>query len=270
MSINENDFELNYNMGYLCEQNEKFDNSIIYYAKSIENCEDSNFKKDIYDLIERISYRHNVKLKQKIAFFVVQNGDSFINDIISGLSDIYETKKIIVTNYEQIDKGMEWADICWFEWCDQLIIYGSKHILASKKKIICRLHRYEALTNNPIKVTWENVDKLIIVTDHLKNFLLSQIPDIEEKVDIVTIKNGVDLKKYKFKKRNVGFNLAYVGYINERKNPALLLQIINKLVKKDERYKLYVAGKFQEPLFQLYWNYQIEQMGLEDNVIFEG
>lgn len=270
LSINENDFELNYNMGYLCEQNEKFDNSIIYYAKSIENCEDSNFKKDIYNLIERISYRHNVKLKQKIAFFVVQNGDSFINDIISGLSDIYETKKIIVTNYDQIDKGMEWADICWFEWCDQLIIYGSKHILASKKKIICRLHRYEALTNNPIKVTWENVDKLIIVTDHLKKFLLSQIPNIEEKVDIVTIKNGVDLKKYKFKKRNVGFNLAYVGYINERKNPALLLQIINKLVKKDERYKLYVAGKFQEPLFELYWNYQIEEMGLKDNVIFEG
>lgn len=46
----------------------------------------------------------------------------------------YETKKIIVTDYKQIDKGLEWADICWFEWCDELITYGSRHHLSENKK----------------------------------------------------------------------------------------------------------------------------------------
>ena len=46
---------------------------------------------------------------------------------------IMKLKKIIVNNYSQIDNGMEWADICWFEWCDELIEYGSKHKLSRDK-----------------------------------------------------------------------------------------------------------------------------------------
>lgn len=60
--------------------------------------------------------------------------DSFLGEIISRLEDEYETKKIIVTDYKQIDKGLEWADICWFEWCDELITYGSRHHLSENKK----------------------------------------------------------------------------------------------------------------------------------------
>ncbi|MEW8992953.1 methyltransferase domain-containing protein [Clostridium sp.] len=208
--------------------------------------------------------------KKKIVFFSIKNGDNFLGDIIRKLSNIYEVRKVIVTNLNQIDEGMAWADICWFEWCDQLVVYGSKHKLAHDKKILCRLHRYEIFTDYPKNVDWNNVDKLILVTDHLKKFLVSQIPNIEKLVDIITINNGVDLDKYELVERKTGFNIAYVGYIHQRKNPVLLLQIINKLVQKDKRYKLYIAGQFQDKLIELYWNYQIQQMELQNNVIFEG
>lgn len=212
----------------------------------------------------------NIHEKKKMVFFVKQGMDSFLGGIITGLSEEYETRKVIVTDYEQIDKGMQWADICWFEWCDELVIYGSRLPMAKDKKIICRLHRYESLTGYPAQVDWEKVDKLIIVTKHLAKFLQAQIPDISKKVDIVTINNGVDLDKYEFKERKTGFNIAYVGYIHSRKNPVLLLQIMNVLVKNDNRYKLYIAGEFQEPLIELYWNDQINKMNLNDNVIFQG
>lgn len=211
-----------------------------------------------------------VKDKMKLVFFVRLGLDSFLGDIIEGLSQEYEIKKIIATEYKQIEDGMQWADICWFEWCDELIAYGSKLELAREKKVICRLHRYEALTEYPMNVMWENVDKLIIVADHLKKFLVSLIPDIETKVEIVTLANGLNLSKYKLKERNKGFNIAYVGYIHSRKNPVLLFQIMNALVKKDKRYKLYVAGQFQDPLIQLYWNDAVNKMGLEKNIIFQG
>ena len=68
-------------------------------------------------------------------FFVKQGLDSFLPDIIEGLSDEYETRKIIINELNQIDEGMKWADICWFEWCDELVIYGSQLELAKEKRI---------------------------------------------------------------------------------------------------------------------------------------
>ncbi|SDL29777.1 Tetratricopeptide repeat-containing protein [Clostridium cochlearium] len=273
LTINSENFDLNYNLAYLYEQKKQFSYAVQYYKKALRYCKDENISKNINDIIEKISSDHNIetfKNKKRIVFFVKQGMDNFLSDIINGLFNEYEIKKIIVTDYKQIEQGMHWADICWFEWCDELIIYGSKLPIAKEKKIICRLHRYEAFTDYPKNVMWENVDKLIIVTEHLKKFLISQIPDIEQKVNIITINNGVNLDKFEFKKRNRGFNIAYVGYIHQRKNPVLLLQTINKLIKKDKRYKLYVAGQFQDALIELYWNYQVEQMGLQDNIIFQG
>lgn len=266
-------FDLNYNLGYVYEKIGEFNFALKYYKQALENCKDEEMKLSIRNLMQEISNENNIismENREKIVFFVKQGMDSFLGDIMNGLSDIYETKKIVVTDYKQIDEGMEWADICWFEWCDELIAYGSKLVLAKEKKIICRLHRYEALTEYPKNVQWENIDKLIIVTEHLKKLLLAQIPNIDNKVSIITIHNGVSLDKYEFKERKAGFNIAYIGYIHQRKNPVLLLQIINKLIKIDKRYKLYVAGQFQDYLVELYWNHQVKQMGLQNNVIFQG
>lgn len=43
-----------------------------------------------------------VKDKMKLAFFVRLGLDSFLGDIIEGLSQEYEIKKIIVTEYKQL------------------------------------------------------------------------------------------------------------------------------------------------------------------------
>ncbi|QUN37879.1 methyltransferase domain-containing protein [Clostridium beijerinckii] len=273
LNIYDQSFDLNYNLAYIYEQEGEIRYSLKYYKKALENCNDEKIKLNIINSIKKISNKHSSMVtddKTKVIFFVKQGMDSFLDDIINNLSEEYETKKIITTEYKQIDEGMEWADICWFEWCDELVAYGSKHKLAKEKKIICRLHRYEVFTNYPKNVEWNNVDKLILVTEHLGKFLASQIQDIEEKVDIITIHNGVNLNKFQLKLRKSGYNIAYIGYIHQRKNPVLLLQIINNLVKIDKRYKLYIAGQFQDSLIELYWNYQIQQMGLNNNIIFQG
>ncbi|GAA0085619.1 glycosyltransferase [Clostridium sp. CTA-7] len=270
LDVELDNFDLNYNLACIYEGIGEYSKALTFYALAIEECKDLELRENIDLIIKNIQSKKDYRPQQKIAFFVKVGMDSFLNDIINGLSEEYIVKKIIVTNYNQIDKGMEWADICWFEWCDELIEYGSKHRLATERKIICRLHRYEVFTYYPKNVEWNNVDKLIVVTEHLKEILNSQIPDLNERVNIITINNGVNLEKFQLKERKSGFKLAYVGYIHQRKNPVLLLQIISKLVKKDKRYKLYVAGEFQEDIIELYWNYQIQQMNLQDNVIFEG
>src|SRR5690606_19883929 len=179
--------------------------------------------------------------KKKIVFFVKDGMNNFFEDILVKLEGEYWTRKISVSDLSQIEEGIEWADICWFEWCDELIVNASRIPAARNKKIICRLHRYEAFTQYPANVVWESVDKLIVVTPHLKELLEMNFPGISKRVDIAVIENGVDLEKFSYKKRDKGFNVAMIGYIHSRKNPVMLLQIINKLVKTDSRYKLYIA-----------------------------
>lgn len=266
-------FDLLFNLAYISELRGAYQNAADLYSKAATAAFSNMQIQNVEQAIERLKTVNAeilIKDKARIVFFVKKGMDSFLGDIINGLDEEYWTRKIIVDDFKQIDIGMEWADICWFEWCDELIVYGSRLPMARRKKTVCRLHRYEVFTETPQKVIWENVNMLIIVASHLKNFLINTVPNIGKKVKIVTICNGVNLSKYTFLSRSKGFNIAYIGYIHSRKNPVLLLQIIKKLVSIDKRYKLYIAGQFQEPLIEMYWNYQIEQMDLSNNVVFEG
>ncbi|NFA59807.1 glycosyltransferase [Clostridium sporogenes] len=206
--------------------------------------------------------------KKKIVFFILPGLDNFIDDIIEYLSYEYNTKKVIVRNYDQIDEEMKLADICWFEWCDPLVGYGSKLEIAKNKKIICRLHSYEAFTNYIYDVNWSNVDKIIFVAEHIKRIVLSKVFIPQEKIYVIP--NGIDLSKQKYKEREKGFNIAYVGYINFKKGPMLLMHAFKKIFDTDNRYKLHIAGAFDEQRYRLYFNQMIRELGLAKNIIFYG
>ncbi len=208
--------------------------------------------------------------RAKIAFF--SKGDNkFLTNVVENLKKSYETKLVTVGcshDYSLIDQWMAWADISWFEWCDELVEYGSKHKTSKEKKIVCRLHSYEAFTYYPTKVNWKNVDKLILISKSIQNYILETYKinaDITE-----VIPNGVDLQQLNIRERGPGFKLAYVGYINYKKGPMLLLQTLKALFDSDNRYKLYLAGSFQDPRYLLYFNQMVKEMGLSDSFFFEG
>lgn len=208
--------------------------------------------------------------RKKIVFFSKGN-DNFIKDIIDELSVQYDTKKITIKvpmNLKLIDEWMEWADICWFEWCDDLLIYSSKLEIAKDKKIICRLHSYEAFTYYPSKVNWDYVDKLIFVSEDIRKYVIDHYK-VNKEITIV-IPNGVNLNKWTFKEREPGFNVAYVGYINYKKGPMLLLHTIKSIYDRDNRYKFYIAGQFQDTRYYLYFNQMVKEFKLENNYFFEG
>lgn len=271
LSIDAENFDLNYNLAYLYEKMGKFSYALKCYKKALENCNDEESKANIKNYIETISAEYSfadMKDRKKIAFFVKQGMDSFLGEIISRLEDEYETKKIIVTDYKQIDKGLEWADICWFEWCDELIAYGSRQYLSENKKIICRLHSYEAFAKYIDNVKWDNVDRIIFVGENIKRFVIDRYKIDERKM--VIIPNGVNIEEYTFKERKSGFNIAYVGYINYKKGPMLLLHTFKAIYDKDHRYKLYIAGQFQDDRDVLYFQQMIKEFGIEKNVFYEG
>ncbi|MDT8717982.1 glycosyltransferase [Clostridium sp. 19966] len=209
-------------------------------------------------------------MKKKIVFFD-KGDDKFIWDIINELSLEYETRHIKVTDLKQIDAAMDWADICWFEWCDELLIYASQKEACKNKKVICRIHGYEVYTQYIRSVNWGNVDDLIIVAPHIRRIFEENTRDIDKTgLNITTIFCGINEKSYPIKTRKPGFNLGYLGYINFKKNLPLTFDILKKLNSIDKRYKLLLAGEFQDPRTLSYLLYFIKENNLQSNVSFNG
>gem|GEM_PF-1592105 len=274
LDVEPENFDLLYNAAYLYSATERPELSFEYYQRALKSCTEEQAQLEIKEALQALKEKHpelagKLKQKTKLVFFLKTGMNSFVDDIVEEMSKEYDARFIKVSDYKQIDKWMEWADICWFEWCDELIIYGSQLKLAQQKRIICRLHSYEAFTDYISKVKWENVDKVIFVAEHIRDFVVEQVKGLDKEKTVV-IPNGIDIDRYSFKERKPGFNIAYVGYINYKKGPMLLLHTFKAIHDRDSRYKLYIAGKYQDWRYFLYFRQMLKEMQLENNVFFDG
>jgi len=216
---------------------------------------------------------------KKISFICLAGLDQFIDQIIDGLSDTYTTRKFIIRSKQDIHNAIDWGDIIWFEWANESAIVGTNYEGIKGKKVMIRLHSYEVFMDFTKRINWTTVDRLIFVAPHIRGILREFIPDIEKKVDTTVIYNGIDLNKTPFQEREPGHNIAWVGFINYKKNPQMALQILKKLSKgilnhgiltADPEYKLHIAGSYQDSRYKIYLKYMIKEMNLQDNVIFHG
>jgi glycosyltransferase involved in cell wall biosynthesis len=143
---------------------------------------------------------------------------------------------------------LRWADVAWFEWCDQLLAAATK--LPKTCPIICRLHSYEAFTDMPEQVDWSKVDHLVYVNQSVKEIIGTRIPSI---MPTSVVHNGVDLNRFTLPTdKPTTRKIASVGYINYKKNPALLLYSFKKLHEYNPEFSLHIAGEFQDARIQLY------------------
>jgi glycosyltransferase involved in cell wall biosynthesis len=217
---------------------------------------------------EELQLTHTEGIRDlRVAFLVSKGLDQFLDDIIRDLTPYMDARKFVVATKDEISEAMSWADVCWFEWCNDPLVWASRQDLARQKAVICRLHRYEAFTDMPLRVQWDTVDSLVVVAEHLSGIVCEAIPGLAQRTDILHIPNGVDMSRFELLERSPGFDLALIGYLHGRKNPQMALQIMHELVASDPRYRLHVAGKFQDPALELYWSHQVRQLGLADNVI---
>lgn len=162
-----------------------------------------------------------------------------------------------------------WADVIWSQWCNEPLVYLSQQ--ETRAALITHIHSYEILTPQLMQgVNWRRVDGAIFVADHMRanaNRLWSrQLATVPQTM----IYNSVDLHEYPLHNTGPGFNIGYVGYLNHKKGIGLLLQCIKAAVERDARYRLHIAGTFQETRFEVYMTHLIDQMGLADNVVMHG
>jgi len=227
--------------------------------------------KEITNILENM--RSSKKTDSKVAVICPLGLESFLGDIIDFLKSRYEVKVCYSTNVQEIDTAIAWSDIVWLEWANELTIKLTNHPdnILKDKHTICRLHSYEAFEGFVSKINWKQINELIFVAGHIKNIVIQQVPDLPQQVsNIHIVPNGINMDKFSFKDRARGKDLAFFGSITFKKGPMLLLHAFRELVQKDNEYRLFIAGDFQESRYRYYYSQMIQELGLENNIIYDG
>src|SRR3972149_9654005 len=105
---------------------------------------------------------------KKLAIICFKGLESFL-DWADHIEE-YEVKKFIVTRQDQIDGAIDWADIVFIEWMNELAVYVSNYRnIVFKDKVIVRCHSYEILNGYANQINWENIDHVIFIANHVKD-----------------------------------------------------------------------------------------------------
>lgn len=199
---------------------------------------------------------------KKIAFFA--SYQTFLTDIIGDLKKNNQVQIYDGNNDRDMLSTMQWADIAWFEWCDQHLIEATR--LPKVCPIVCRLHSYEVFTEMPAQVDWTKVDMVVFVSEAVRELFLGQV---KTPPPTKIIHNGVDLDKFTIPPdKKYGKRIASIGYINYKKNPTLLLYCFSKIHQYDPEYTFHIAGTHQDPRIHLYFEHYLNRYPLP--ISFDG
>jgi len=207
--------------------------------------------------------------RPKVAFFCGGDGMTFLTEIIEFIERRFEIRVFEGQTEDEMYELMQWSDISWFEWCTNLAVAASKRAKVCRN--IVRLHRYEAYEHWPRQVDWSKIDVLVTVGNAVTlETLRGRVGDIESLTSVVSVPNGINLRRFPLVDRRRGKNIAFLGNLRMVKNPGLVLQCMQKLNYIDREYRLFFGGAFQDQVLEQYLRQTVEALGLRDVVFFDG
>lgn len=137
---------------------------------------------------------------------------------------------------------IEWSDVVLVEWCNATALWFSR-FLDERKKLVVRLHSYEAFSHWPFTANWGGVDGLVFVADTVRGFFNAQHGERVQGVSQITLPNINHLETDRLKLSDERrFTLGMASYATSNKNPILALEILRELRKRDARWKMRFIG----------------------------
>ncbi|MCC6000957.1 MAG: glycosyltransferase [Pararhodobacter sp.] len=138
---------------------------------------------------------------------------------------------------------VDWCDVVFCEWAVGPAIWLSRY-LPPHKRLIVRLHSYEAFTSWPYFINFGGIDGMVFVADHIR-----RITDLRFRFQAhcprsIVLQNFNDPSVFPTAKApGANRTLGMLGYANRNKDPLFALQILAKLRKSDPAWRLMLVGK---------------------------
>jgi len=204
----------------------------------------------------------------RVAFICDGEGMELPGEISECIRQRFQVRLFEGQKEEELCELMEWGDICWFE-PSHLVVAASK--LPKICTNIVRLGHYEAYKQWPRQVDWSNIDVLVTVGgSFIRDALVQRIHGLESQTSIVSIPNGVNLEQFAFRSRQRGKNIAFLANLRMLKNPAFVLQCMQKLHYIDPEYRLFFGGEFENTALEYYLKHMVDVLDLGGVVFFDG
>jgi glycosyltransferase involved in cell wall biosynthesis len=201
---------------------------------------------------------------------VKDRGGSFLAPLIPALERHYDVRFVSLPPGPELEAAIGWADIVWLEWCWDHAVWATGSGVLGGRRCVLRLHSIEALqTDFPARVDWSRVDALVTVGDDIDALVAERYPASAAAGGRHVIANGIDLERF----RPVAPDprrIAWVGHVEPKKNPMLMLQVMHALDRVDPGYSLHVAGAFTDLRTLRYLRRMVPALGLEGRVTFHG
>lgn len=193
--------------------------------------------------------------------------DSFLAPLIPALEQNYEVRFISAGPGAELAEAIGWADIVWLEWCWDHAVWATRDILPAGKPCIVRVHSIEALqTNYPDRMNWSRVSHVITVGEDIRDILRPMIP---RSVGVSVIPNGIDTTRFRLGTPD-RHRIGWVGHLEPKKNPMLMMQIAHQLHRQEPRFSLHVAGAFTDLRTARYLQQMQATLGMAGTVWFDG
>ncbi|MFD7615287.1 glycosyltransferase [Streptomyces sp. NPDC059828] len=163
--------------------------------------------------------------------------------LAGGTSDYQEEVERLMRPY------LDWADTVFVDWS-----VGPAGMLTTidpgDTRIVVRLHSYEAFTRWPHMTDFSRIDDLVFVAPHVKDLAASLVPQLrgESAPRFHVLDNAMDLSGFaRPKPAEARFNLGLVGISQVAKDPKWAVEVLERVRKHDERYRLILVGGDMDP-----------------------
>ncbi|MGY4884320.1 MAG: glycosyltransferase family 4 protein [Nanobdellota archaeon] len=202
----------------------------------------------------------NMCKKNKIKYYYIPS-DSIINILLGP----FRALRLLRKHWDNFDiihthTGSFALASTFFRKKCKVITHVHQYKLPKSSNIFVKM--YSSLERKLLKIASKNSDLTITIAEYIKKI----IKDKWKIKNVEVIPNGIDLKKFKYKKRKEDkeqFNLIYVGRLSKQKNIDKAIEGV-WLTKEDIYFNIIGNGEEEKNLRKL-----IRKKGLT-NVIFNG
>lgn len=167
-----------------------------------------------------------------------------------------EMKKLLTQN-----------DVVFFEWAGELLVKASR--FPKTCGIVTRLHRYEMYQWSD-HVNWENIDKVILVSEAKRDDFIKRFPSQRGKA--IVVNGAISLEKFSFQPKPYQGNIGILCRLKPRKRVYELILDYFELTRKNSNFHLHIGGDSHPAYGDYFLAMQdlVKELALENHVTFHG
>ncbi|MFC3874700.1 glycosyltransferase [Neisseria musculi] len=224
-----------------------------FINKNKKLIESFNYNKRVKDILKEIYHKNYLGFLEAIKLRMVVAGYDlkFITPVLPKLKQYYQIRIDEWAGHNSHDEQysencLKWAEIIFCEWMLGNAVWYSQRIKENQKLFI-RMHRFELTTPWFKQIDFTRVNRVFAVSLYFFEKLIeyTRIP----RSQACLLPNYLNSNDYdRSENEEKLFNLGIIGTLPSRKGYLNALKLLNNLVQKNKKYRLYVYGKMPEEL----------------------